>query len=156
MSTVRKITARSHPIAGERLDVAQLGVGRLALAALGEAGLERMDHVLRGARERDPEIAVEQDQVAFTDQRAAVAHAAHHRDAHRPRHNHHVRGERPFLHDHALEAAAVVFEQFRRTQVAGDQDGVVAQALRSGGAELARDDPQQPVRQVLEIVHAVG
>jgi hypothetical protein len=25
-----------------------------------------------------------------------------------------------------------------------------------GGAELTRDDPQQPVRQILEVMHAVG
>ena len=41
-------------------------------------------------------------------------------------------------------------------EVLGDQDRIAAQADARRGAELARDDPQQPVRQVLEVVHAVG
>jgi hypothetical protein len=67
-----------------------------------------------------------------------------------------MRGKRAFLQHHALELAPVVFEQFGRAEVARDQDRVAPQALAGGRAKLARDDPQQPVRQVLQIVHPVG
>ncbi len=66
-----------------------------------------------------------------------------------------MRGERAFLEDHALEAALVVFEQFGRAEIARDQDRIVAQARAGRGADLARDDPQQAVREILEIVHPV-
>ena len=64
-------------------------------------------------------------------------------------------GERPFLQDHALQLAPVIFEQLGRPEVAGDQDRVLRQAGLRRGAELAGDDAEQPVRQIVEVVHPV-
>ncbi len=67
-----------------------------------------------------------------------------------------MRGERTFLEHHALEPSSIVFEQFGRSQIARHEDGVAPQALPRRGAKLARNDPQQAVRQVFQIVHPVG
>ena len=64
-------------------------------------------------------------------------------------------GERTFFEDHALQSPLVVFEQFCGPEIARDQDGITAQALRRRRAKLARNDPQQPVRQIFKIVHPV-
>ena len=64
-------------------------------------------------------------------------------------------GQRAFLEDHALELAPVIFEQFGRTEIARDQHRVLRQPGLGGGAELAGDDPEQPVGQIVEIVHPV-
>ena len=82
--------------------------------------------------------------------------AAEHRHAHRARDDRDVRGQRAFLEHHALQPPPVIFEQFGRAEVARDQDRVLPQPHLRRGAHLARDDPQQPVRQILEIVHPVG
>ncbi len=66
-----------------------------------------------------------------------------------------MRRQRPFFQHHALQPALVVFEKFRRAQIAGDQDRVLAQTLCRCRAKLARHNPQQPVRQVFQIVHPV-
>ncbi len=67
-----------------------------------------------------------------------------------------MRGEGAFLQHHALETALVVFEQLGGAEILGDQDRVVAQALARRGAELTRNDPQQAIGQILQVVHAVG
>ena len=99
---------------------------------------------------------IDQDHVAFADLAARIAHAAEHGNAHRTRHDHDMAGERAFLQDHALQPAPIIFEQFGRAEIARDQDRILAQAHLRGSAELARDDPQQPVGEILQIVHPVG
>ena len=66
-----------------------------------------------------------------------------------------MRGKRAFFKDHTLQSPLVVFEQFRRAKVARDQDGITAQALRCGCADLTRNRAQQAVREIFEIVHPV-
>ena len=76
-----------------------------------------------------------------------------HRDSDRARDDRHVRGQRTFLEQHGLQPPAVIFEQFGGAEVARDQDRVAGEAGLRGGAHPPRDDAQQPVGQVLEIVH---
>ena len=101
-------------------------------------------------------IGIEDHLVAFGHAGAQSRYAAEHGHPHRTRHDHDMRGERTFLQHHALEPAPVIFEQFRRPQIACEQHRVAPQTLRRRRAQLSRDDPQQPVRQILEIVHAIG
>jgi hypothetical protein len=65
-------------------------------------------------------------------------------------------GQRAFLEDHALESASVIFEQFGGAEIACDQYGVAAKPGLGGGAELAGNDSEQPVGEVVEIVHPLG
>ena len=98
-------------------------------------------------------VAVDEDRLAFVDAVADVVQAADHRHADRPRDDRHVRGQRAFLEQHGLQPAAVIFEQLGGPEVAGDQDRVAREAGLRRGAHAPRDDAQQPVRQVLEVVH---
>ena len=65
-------------------------------------------------------------------------------------------GQRALLEDDPLQAPLVIFQQFGRAQIAGDQNGILAQAHGGRRAQLARDHAQQPVRQIFQIVHPVG
>ena len=62
----------------------------------------------------------------------------------------------PSSEHHALQPPLVVFEQLGGPEVARDQDRVLLQPELRRGAQLARDDAQQAVGQVLQVVHAVG
>jgi hypothetical protein len=143
-------------IARDGHDIAHPGIVRLPFAVLGKARLEGLDQAGRRAHVDHALIGIEQERVAIAHLATQRPHAAHHRNAHRPRHDHDMGGQRAFLEDHPLEAAAVVFEQFGRAQIARDQDRVGLEPHRRGRAQLARDDPQQAVRQVFKVVHAVG
>ena len=94
-----------------------------------------------------------QDRVAFVGDVADVGDAADHRHAHRPGDDGDMGGQRAFLQHHALQPPPVIFEQFGRAEVLGDQDRVLGQAGLRRGAHPAGDDPHQPVRQILEVVH---
>ena len=141
--------------AGEGLDIAQRRIGRLLLAALGKAGLEGIGDLLQRADNGVARARIEQDLVTFADGGAHVLGAADHRHVHRPRNDHHMRGKRAFFEDHALQPPLVIFEQFSRAEIAGDQDGVAPQPLRSRRADLPCNNPQQTVRQIFQIVHPV-
>ena len=65
-------------------------------------------------------------------------------------------GERAFLQDHALQPAAIIFEQLGRPEIARNQDRILPQPQLGSGAHLAGHDPQQPIGQILQIMHAVG
>ena len=67
-----------------------------------------------------------------------------------------MRGQRPFLEDHPLQSAAIIFEQFGGAQIARDQDRILPQSRLRRRAQLPRHNAQQPVRQILEIVHPLG
>ncbi|SBV31719.1 protein of unknown function [uncultured Sphingopyxis sp.] len=103
-----------------------------------------------------PGARVEQQQVAFADRGAHVVDAADHRHPHRARDDDDMGGQRPFLEHDALQAAAVIFEQFGGAEVARDQDRILPKAHLRRGAHLPRHDTDQPVRQILQIVHAVA
>jgi hypothetical protein len=118
--------------------------------------IERLLHRRRRPREDVAFGAVEQQHVALRHEAADVANTPEHRHAHRPRDDRDVRGQRPFFEDHALQTPLVVFEQFGGPEIARNQDRVLPQPHLRGGTHLARDDAEQPVRQVLQIVHPVG
>ena len=144
------------PVLGHRRLGLERGEHRAALLAQVERGIENLLH--RGGRPRE-DIAgsnVEQQQIALADQPPHVAHAPQYRHAHRPRDDRDVRGQRSFFEDHPLQPPPVIFEEFRRTQIARDQDRVLPEAHLRRSAHLARDGAQQPVRQILQIVHPVG
>ncbi len=67
-----------------------------------------------------------------------------------------MRGKRTFLKDNALQAAPVIFEQFCRAEIARNQDRIARQALLRSGSQLTGHDPQEPVRQILHVVHPVS
>ena len=144
-----------HPVAGDRAHILELGIAGLAFLALGKARLERILHRLAGADRGRARIAIDQQLIAIAHQGAQAADPPNHRHAHGARHDHHMRCERAFLKDHALEAALVIFEQFGRAEIARQQDRVRAQAERGRRAELARNDPQQAVGQIFQVVHPV-
>ena len=64
-----------------------------------------------------------------------------------------MRGQRAFLEQHALQSPPVIFEQFGGPEVARHQHRVPRQTTLRGGAHPPADDPHQPVRQVLKVVH---
>jgi hypothetical protein len=113
-------------------------------------------HVAGGPRKGQRLIRVEQDLIAFAHLATQRFDAAQHRNAHRPRHDHHMRGQRAFFQHHTLQAALVIFEQFGRAKVARNQDGILTQAHAGRRAQLARHDAQQAVGEILQIVHPVG
>ena len=133
--------------------------GRLELGAL----LLPRRKPVREAREQDlgradddaAIVAVDEDLLAFLDAVANVGQASHDRHAHGPCDDSHVRGQRAFFQHHALQAAAVVFQQLGRPEIARDENRVVREAGLRRRPDPARDDPQQPVRQILEVVHAI-
>ena len=78
------------------------------------------------------------------------------RDPHRTGDDRDMRGQRTFFEDHALEPAPVIFEQFSRTQVAGNQDRVLPQTHFCRSAHLAGNGAQQTIGKVFQIMHALG
>ena len=132
-------------VESEGFYVAHGGKGGLTLAALGEARVERGDHPRRRTNGGSALGCIEQQRVTVAQYAAQAAHPAQHRYAHSPRDNHDMRGQRALLQDHPFEPPLVIFEQFGRAEIAGYQDGVAAQPLRGGGAELTRNRSQQPV-----------
>ena len=121
----------------------ELGLERL-LASPASAGRRRSPRRRRAARDRPRAIS-----------RRTLRDPPEHRHAHRPRDDGDVRGQRAFLEDHALQLAPVIFEQFGGPEIARDQDRILRQAHLRGGAELAGDDPEQPVGEIVQIVHPV-
>jgi hypothetical protein len=151
--TISSTRTPSFVIAG---CIAQLREFRLALLAELELALERLIHVRRGSDEQSVLGHIHQDEVALVDEVAHIAHPAEHRNAHRARNDDHVRCERAFLKHHALQAPPVIFEQLRRAEIARDEDRILPQSKLRRRAELARDDAQQAVGEILQIVHPVG
>ena len=145
-----------HAVLGDRGQVAQRREVGAALLRNHQLGVERILHRLRRADVQRARRRIEQQQIAFADRGADVADAADHRHAHRARDDDDVRGERAFLEHDALQAAAVIFEQFGGAEVACDQDRILPQAHLRRGSHLARHDADQPVRQILQIVHPVA
>jgi hypothetical protein len=117
--------------------------------ALVEAGQKRSS----GADHDATSVAVDEDLVAFVDDVANVGEAADDRHTHGSRDDCHVRGQRPFLEQHRLQPAPVIFEELGGAKIARDEDGVLLEAGLGGGAHSSRNDPKQPVRQILKIVH---
>ena len=146
----------ARAVAGRRGLIAQRG--ELGAAALpgGEPRLEGLVGGGGGAYEDALLAGIEQQHLALGHRLADGAAAAEHRHPHRTRDDGDVRGERAFLQHHALQPAAIIFEQFRRPQVARDQDRVLPEPQLRGGAELARHGAQQPVGEILQIVHPVA
>ena len=137
-------------IGGQVADRGEFGAALLAQRhAVLEAGRQRPV----GPDDDAAVVAVDEDRLAFLDAVADVVEPADHRHADRAGDDRHVRGQRAFLEQHALQAPAVIFEQLGGAEVAGDEHRVAGQAGLRRGAHPARDDPQQPVRQVLEVVH---
>ena len=143
-------------VGGDGLHLTQQSVGGLLLPALGEARVKGLKHALHRSNRELRVIAVEQQRVALAHQPAHVAHPAQHRHAHRPGHDHHVRGERALFEHNALQPPPVVFEQLRRSQVLGDEDGIALEPGIGRRAELARNGPQEAVGQVFQVMHPIG
>ena len=152
------LTIKRHPVPvlGDRRHVAQRGIGRAPFLPDGEAPLERFLHRRRRPDEHRTLGHVQQQQVALRNLAADVADPAQHGHPHRPGDDRHVRGQRSFLQDHPLQPALVIFQQLGGPQIARDQDRVLRKPELRGGAHLAGHDPQQPVRQILQIMHPVG
>ena len=124
-----------------------------ALLAQRHAVLEAGQQLPVGTDDDAAVVAVDEDRLALLDAVADVVQPADHRHSDRPRDDRHVRGERALLEQHGLQPAAVIFEQFGGSEVARDQHRVVREAGLRGRAHPPRNDAQQPVRQILEVVH---
>ena len=70
-------------------------------------------------------VAVDEDGLAFVDAVPDIMQPADHRDADRASDDRHVRGERAFFEQDALEPPPVIFEQLAWPEIARDQYGVV-------------------------------
>ena len=105
-------------------------------------------HVARGA--------VDDDGVARIDHAGRVGDLADRRDAERARHDRDMRGRAAFLEHEAAQALAVVVEQRRRSHHAGDQHGVLGQALARRRVVVAEQLAQQAVGEVFEIVQPLA
>ena len=116
------------PVLGLRRQVAHGGELGTALLAERHAMLEAGRELPVGADDDAAVVAVDQDRLAVVDAVADVVEPADHRHTDRARDDGHVRGERAFLEQHGLQAAAVVFEQLGGSEVARDQHRVARQA----------------------------
>ena len=56
----------------------------------------------------------------------------------------------------AAQLGAVIVEEFGRPHVARDDDGILRQVAARRGGDLAGQDAQQPVGQIVEIMHALA
>ena len=120
--------------------------------ALSEAvAAERRQHRRRRPDEHRARPPVDEQLVAVGDRRPEVADAADDRHPHRAGDDGDVRGQRAFFEDDALEEPAVVFEQFGGAEVARQDDGIADQPRPRGTAELARDDADQAIAEVVEV-----
>ena len=73
-------------------------------------------------------VAIDEDLLAFLDAVPDVRDPPDDRHAHRPGDDGHVGGERALLEHHGLQASPVIFEQFGRAEVAGDEDRIPRQS----------------------------
>ena len=77
-------------------------------------------------------------------------------NAQRARHDGDVAGAPALLQHHAAQLRAVIIEKLGRAHVAGDHDRVHRQVGARRRGDRPRQDAQQPVRQVVEVVHALA
>ena len=111
--TITLTCTPSLVLAGSVPDRGEFGAALLAQRhAMLEAGQQRP----RRADDDAAVVAVDEDRLAFLDAVADVGQAADHRHADRARDDRHVRGQRAFLEQHALQPAAVIFEQLGRAR----------------------------------------
>ena len=77
-------------------------------------------------------------------------------NAERARHDRHM-ARRPALLEHqAAQALAVVVEQLGRAHGAGDEDGVLRQVAGSRGDGAARQQPEQAVGEIVDVVQPLA
>ena len=77
-------------------------------------------------------------------------------DAERARHDRHMARRAAFLEHEAAQTLAVVVEQLGRAHGAGDQDGVLRQVPRRRGDGAARQQPEQPVGEIVDVVQPLA
>ena len=78
------------------------------------------------------------------------------RDAERARDDRDVRGLRGLLDDESRDPVAPVIEELRRSHRARDDNGVLGKRIGIGAVAGAHEMPQQPARQIVEIVQAAA
>ena len=123
----------------------------------GLARLQRPHRLIgfdRGRRRPDQQrivAGIDDQLIAVVDVSKQLIDAAKHGHAHGAGHDDHVRGQAAFFQHHAFQVALVIFEQFGGPKIAGDQDGIAGDADLCRRAQLARQDAQQPVGQIIEI-----
>ncbi len=100
--------------------------------------------------------AVDDDGIAGVGDAGGVLDLAHRRDAERARDDRDMRVGPALLEDEPAQPPAVVFEQRRRPHGAGDQDGVLRQAVARRRVVLAEQLVHQPVGELVEVVQALA
>ena len=100
--------------------------------------------------------AVDDDGIAGIGHAGGVGDLADRRDAERARDDRDVRVGPAFLQHEPAQPLAVVVEQRRRPHGAGDQDGVLRQAVARRRVVLAEQLVHQPVGELVEIVQALA
>ena len=138
-------------ILGNGRQIAHLG------PLFGLARLQRPHRLIgfdRGRRRPDQQRIV----AGVDDQFIAVIHvgkqlidAAKHGHAHGAGHDDDVRRQAAFFQHHALQVALVIFQQFGRAEIAGNQYGIAGDAQLRCRAQLAGKGAQQPVGEIIEI-----
>ncbi len=119
-----------HPVDGDGGGVAQAGkLGGPLLADL-QPGPDRLHHVGPRTQVGLAVLGVDDHRVALRNPVAQPGQAADAGDVERAGDDGRVVGGRALLQEDALQLGAVVFEQVRGPEVAGDQDGVLRQHAR--------------------------
>jgi hypothetical protein len=146
--------ADRHPVARRRRLVAQRCVGLLRLRAHVDLLAKRLGDALLGAEMHRAHVAIHEDQVAVLRLARDPLRMDHERDRQRAGDDRRVAADRTLLEHHPLQTPSVI-EQLARADVPGDQDGVLGHVAPLD-LRLAGQQPQQPVRQVVEVVEALA
>ncbi len=99
-------------------------------------------------------LAVDQNRVAVHGLAGDALGLDDQRDRQRPRHDRGMAADRAFFEHHAAQPPAVI-EQFARADISRDQDGILGD-VGLVDAVAPGEDPQQAVRQVVEVVQPVA
>ena len=134
--------------------VADRGVALLRGGAHRDLVAEGGGHGFLGPQVNDARVAVDQDRVAVQRLLGDALGMNDKRDRKRPRDDGGVACDRAFLQHDATQRAPVI-QELRRPDIAGHKDRVVGH-LCAGVLALARQQPQQPVRQIIEVVQALA
>ena len=128
----------------------QGGIALLGGGLHGDLVAEGAGHRFLGAQVDDALVAIDKDLVAIQRLGHDAVGMDHQRDGQRAGHDGGMGADGAFFQHHALQLAPVV-EQFGGADVARHQHGVFRH-FRAGIGALAREDPQEAVRQIVQIV----
>ena len=128
------------------------GIALLRLCLHGDLVTKGADDGIIGAQMHHAIVPIDQHMITVQTLCRDARRAHHQRNRQRPCHNRRMRANGTFLKDDPLELAAI-FQQFRRADIAGHQNGVFRQ-LSASVLALTCQNAQQAVREIIQIAQA--